>query len=277
MKKFPLFIIAIFLMLVSCNKDQTKNSSENVNASQPSGQITSKEIIYTTDGKTFRSFIAFSGDSSTPKPVVLVFPEWWGVTDYAKSRAKQLADLGYFAMAVDFYGDGKTVETPADAQKLSEPFYTEPRLATAVFTAAKAELKKFPAADQTKVAAIGYCFGGAQALNIAREDASLKGVVSFHGNLMTGVRATNNKVKVLVCHGAADSFVKAEEISAFKKEMDSAKISYQFIEYPNAVHSFTNPNATAAGKKFQLPIAYNKEADEKSWADMKSFLAEIFK
>ena len=114
-------------------------------------------------------------------------------------------------------------------------------------------------------------------LNMARQNPDLKGVVSFHGNLMTGVKPNNNKVKVLVCNGAADNFVPEKEIEEFKKEMTENKIDYQFINYPNAVHAFTNPNSTAVGKKFNMNIAYNKPADVKSWKKMKTFLSKIFK
>ena len=145
------------------------------------------------------------------------------------------------------------------------------------FDKAKAQLLKFDNADYNKIAVIGYCFGGAQALNMARLEDDLKGVVSFHGNLMTGIKPKNNDVKILVLNGAADNFVPSEEIAAFKKQMDSAKIDYKFIDYPNALHSFTNPDATAIGGKYNMKVAYNKEADEKSWNDMKTFLTEIFK
>jgi len=146
-----------------------------------------------------------------------------------------------------------------------------------MFDKAKGQLLKFPNANFDKIAVIGYCFGGAQALNMARQENDLKGAVSFHGNLMTGIKPKNNKVKMLVLNGAADSFVPAEEIAAFKKEMDSAKVNYKFVNYPNAVHSFTNPESTAMGEKFKMNVAYNKDADEKSWQEMKTFLTEIFK
>ena len=146
-----------------------------------------------------------------------------------------------------------------------------------MFDAAKHQVILAEKSDYSRMAIIGYCFGGAQALNMGRLSSDFKGVVSFHGNLKTGIRAKNNKVKYLVLNGAADNFVPKEEIAAFKKEMDSAKIDYKFVDYPNALHAFTNPDATATGKKFNLPIAYNKEADEKSWQEMKTFLAEVLK
>lgn len=259
---------------------QEKKADDIINLNSvktTSGKITTEEVSYDIDGKTHQSFVAYEGDADQVKPVVMVLPEWWGVTEYTKNRAKELAELGYFAMVVDYYGEGKTVDNPEEAEKLSSEFYKIPINAKLKFDKAKAQLLKFSNADYNKIAVIGYCFGGAQALNMARLEDELKGVVSFHGNLMTGLKPKNNDVKILVCNGAADTYVPAEEIAAFKKQMDSAKIDYKFIDYPNALHSFTNPEATAMGEKFKMKVAYNKEADEKSWNDMRAFLSEIFK
>ena len=269
----PLFGI----LLLSCEKKEIyPNEKPTETVSENDSIMTEKEISYDSNGKNFKSFVFFKGDSTVLKPVVLVVPEWWGVNDYAKSRAKQLAEKGYFAMAVDFYGEGKVVDNPGDAQKLATPFYENPALAKQAYDAAKSELSKFSNADISKMAIIGYCFGGAQALNMARQDASLKGAVSFHGNLLTGVKPNNNSVKVLVLNGEADSFVSAEEITGFNAEMDSAKIEYKLVNYPGAVHAFTNPDATEVGKKFNLQIAYDKDADEKSWKELQDFLTAIF-
>lgn len=263
-----------FLIIFSC-----KEKTNSFKTTEPTGDISLKteEIPYNVDGKQYLSFVAYNEKSETPRPVVMVLPEWWGLNDYAKSRAKQLAQLGYFAMAVDFFGDGKTTEDPKEAQLLTAPFYKIPVNTKLIFDAAKARLLNFPQADYNKIAVIGYCFGGAQALNMGRQERDLKGVVSFHGNLETGIRAKNNSVKFLVLNGEADTFVPQKEIDTFKKEMDSAKINYQFINYPGAIHSFTNPNSTAIGKKYNLKVAYNQQADEKSWKKMQEFLSSIFK
>ena len=273
-------IIALFCTLLiaySCQEKKEENIDNLNSVKSTSGELTTEEVSYDIDGKTHKSFVAYEGTSEDMKPVVMVLPEWWGVTEYTKNRAKQLAELGYFAMVVDYYGEGKTVDNPDEAAKLSGEFYKVPINARLKFDKAKAQLLKFDNADYNKIAVIGYCFGGAQALNMARLQDELKGVVSFHGNLMTGIKPKNNDVKILVLNGAADTFVPAEEITAFKKQMDSAKIDYKFIDYPNALHSFTNPEATAIGEKYKMKVAYNKEADEKSWNDMKTFLTEVFK
>ena len=273
-------ITALFLTLLlsfSCEEKKTTENSDPNSSKSTSGKMTTQDVNYDIDGINHRSFVVFTGNEDDVKPVVMVIPEWWGLTDYAKNRAKQLAELGYFAMVVDYYGDAKIVDNPEDAGKLAEPFYKIPINAKLMFDKAKGQLLKFPNANFDKIAVIGYCFGGAQALNMARQENDLKGAVSFHGNLMTGIKPKNNKVRMLVLNGAADTFVPAEEIAAFKKEMDSAKVNYKFVNYPNAVHSFTNPESTAMGEKFKMNVAYNKDADEKSWQEMKTFLTEIFK
>lgn len=270
-------LVLVFLLAFSC-KEKTASTGETVSEEvKTGGDIKTEEVSYGINGVTHRSFAAYNADLKGPLPVVFVLPEWWGLNDYVKGRTKQLADLGYYAVAVDYYGEGKVVETPEEAQELSSHFYKIRVDAKRVFDAVKNKVIITENADHAKMAIIGYCFGGAQALNMGRLSGDFKGVVSFHGNLKTGIRAKNSKVKYLVLNGAADTFVPKEEISAFKKEMDSAKINYKFVDYPNALHAFTNPDATAVGKKFNIPIAYNKEADQKSWNEMKAFLAEVLK
>ncbi|MDN3606474.1 dienelactone hydrolase family protein [Kaistella yonginensis] len=269
------FVSLLLLFAFSCQEGKNEQTVSGTQSTS-SGPIKTEIISYNIDGRTHKSFIAYQ-ENGIAKPVVMVLPEWWGVTDFVKERAEKLAELGYFAVAVDYYGEGKTIDNPEEAAKVSSLFYKIPVNAKLAFDLAKRQVFNYEDADSGKIAAIGFCFGGAQALNMARLEDDLKGVVSFHGNLMTGIKPRNNKVKILVCNGQADSFVPADEIAAFKKQMDSAKIDYQFIDYPNALHSFTNPEATAIGKKFNLKVAYNKEADEKSWEDMKVFLAKIFK
>lgn len=277
MKIFKIAFLCTLLIIFSCQEKKEENIDNLNSVKSTSGELTTEEVSYDIDGKTHKSIVAYEGAADQVKPVVMVLPEWWGVTEYSKNRAKQLAELGYFAMVVDYYGEGKTVDNPEEAAQLSGEFYKVPINARLKFDKAKAQLLKFDNADFNKIAVIGYCFGGAQALNMARLQDELKGVVSFHGNLMTGIKPKNNDVKILVLNGAADTFVPAEEIAAFKKEMDSAKIDYKFINYPNALHSFTNPEATAIGEKYKMKVAYNKEADVKSWNDMKAFLTEVFK
>ena len=181
-------------------------------------------------------------------------------------------------MAMDMYGNGLTTDSPSTAGKLCMPFYANPQKAKARIDAALVALRSYMQTDTSKIAAIGYCFGGGMALNVARLGEPFKGVVSFHGSLVgTPVKKDLLKAKVLVCHGADDPFVKKEEVDVFKKQMDSIQADYTFKSYPGAVHAFTNPGATEVGKRFNIPIAYNAAADSASWSDMKQFLDRIFK
>ena len=279
-----LFAIVIAFFFTACNNaSETKTDNQKDSTHTDTMKITTVKqdgLTYTGSGKNFKTTVAYNEAATSPLPVVLVVPEWWGVNEYTKSRVKQLAELGYLAMAVDMYTEGKTADNPEGAQKLAMPFYKDPIMAKANFDAALAKVKTMPNADTSKIAAIGYCFGGSMVLNMARMGENLKGVVSFHGDLSGyGLTAKKGAVapKVLVLHGEADSMVPADLVTAFKNEMDSAAVDYKFIGYPGAKHAFTNPGATAVGEKFKMDIAYNESADRSSWEEMKTFLAGIFK
>lgn len=271
MKLIKLLTCLLCFFITACNSNT--NSDKNKAA-----VIKLEEVGYGTDSIKLNGYVAYDSNATQKLPIVLIIHEWWGLNDYVKSRAKQLASLGYFAMAVDMYGDGKMGNNPEEAGKLAMPFYQNPALAKSRFDAALTKAKTYSQADTNKVAAIGYCFGGAMVLNMARLGEDVKGVVSFHGNL-AGLPADKNllKAKVLVCHGADDKFVNAAEVSLFKKQMDSIGASYILKEYAGATHAFSNPNATAMGQKFSIPIAYNAAADSASWKEMKLFLSTIFK
>jgi dienelactone hydrolase len=209
---------------------------------------------------------------------VLIVHEWWGLTDYPKDRARQLAKLGYFAMAIDLFGNGKIANTPDEAKTLAGPFYSNPQMAQSRFDAALEKVKTYPQADPSKIAVIGYCFGGSVALNMARMGEDLKGAVSFHGSLL-GVPPDKDKLKaeVMVCHGDADKFVSQEEVAKFTQQMDSIGAKYTVKHYANATHAFTNPASTENGKKFSMPIEYNAAADTASFNEMIAFFDRIFK
>lgn len=238
--------------------------------------------------RVFQGSISIPDSSKGALPLVVVVHEWWGKTEYPEMRANKIADdLGYAALVVDLYGEGKTAQNPQDAQALATPFYQDPNLGVnriRKFIAAATEAAKQgnAAIDTSKIAAIGYCFGGTQVLNLARAGAlpdneKLVGVVSFHGGLASSLQAQGPiEPKLLVLHGAADKMVKQEEVSAFKDEMKKAKADLVFKAYPGALHAFTNPKATELGKKFQIPVAYDEKADKDSWIQMKSFLKKNF-
>ena len=241
--------------------------------------VEGKNIQYTAQGITMVGFLAHDKNMAGKRPGVLVVHEWWGLNDYARKRARMLAELGYTALAVDMYGGDKVAAHPDDAAKFSSELMKNFDMAKGRFLAAMDVLKKDPTVDPTKIGAIGYCFGGGIVLNMARQGADLKGVASFHGNLASVKPAQSGsiKAKILVLNGEADSFITPEQIADFKKEMDAAGADYRFISYPGAMHSFTNPEADELAKKFKMPIAYNADADKKSWEELQKFLKEIFK
>lgn len=266
--------ILAFLLLPACS-----NQPKPVETDTKDSMVIHEQVEpYSGDSVTMQGFVAYDESGKAKRPVVMVVHEWWGQNDYVKKRARELAALGYLAFAVDMYGDGKLAETPDDAQKFATPFYMDPAKAQRRFDAALAKAMAHPMADTTQVAAIGYCFGGSMVLNMARLGENLDGVVSFHGGL-AGVPPSKDKLKaaVLVCHGEADKFVSAGEVATFKKQMDSIGAVYTFKSYPNATHAFSNPEATAKGKKFNMPIEYNAAADTASWNDMKMFFGTIFR
>ena len=240
--------------------------------------VVGKEVDYQANGVTMKGYIAYDDAIKGKRPGVLVVHEWWGHNEYARKRARMLAELGYTALAVDMYGDGKTAAHPKDAGAFAGEVKKNMDTATARFKAAKSLLAKHSATDDKKIAAIRYCFGGGIVLEMARRGLDLAAVVSFHGSLTTQSPAKPGQVKakVLVCNGEADPFVKPDQITAFKQEMKNAKVNFEFKSYPDAKHAFTNPAATENGKKFNIPLAYNEKADKKSWSDMKAFLKSVF-
>ena len=269
-------IVAGSVAAISCN-DQNTKSEKTASTDSTATKIKEDSISYNLKGVNYKGFVVYDASKKDKRPAVLVVHEWWGLNDYSRMRAKQLAELGYIAMAVDMYGDGKTAADPQAAQALSSPFYNDPQMAKERFDAAYNKLKEYPETDPSNMAAIGYCFGGSIVLNVAKMGADLKGVVSFHG-ILQGVPPDKNltKAQFLICHGAADKFVPKEQVDAFKHSMDSAGVKYTFKAYPDALHAFTNPASTENGKKFNIPIAYNEAADKASWNDMKDFFNKLF-
>ena len=242
-------------------------------------KIQGKPVEYSAQGVVLKGYLAYDENIKDKRPGVLVVHEWWGLNEYARKRARMLAELGYTALAVDMYGDGKQAAHPDDAGKFSSEVMKNFDVAKARFTAALDFLKQQATVDPTRIAAIGYCFGGGVVLNMARQGVDLKGVASFHGSL-TAVKPAQHgevKAKILVLHGADDKFIPQQQIEAFKQEMKTAGADSQFLSYPGAVHSFTNPDADELGKKFKMPIAYNADADKKSWDELKMFLDRVFK
>lgn len=248
------------------------------NAAVAAENIVGRNVEYTAGGVTMKGYLAYDEKIQGRRPGMLVVHEWWGQNAYVRHRARMLAKLGYTALALDMYGEGRTAQHPDDAAKFSSEVMKNFPVAKERFLAALAYLKKEPTVDPDRIAAIGYCFGGGVVLNMARQGADLKGVASFHGSLavIKPDQPTSIKAAVRVYNGADDKFSTPEQIAALKKEMADRKVNFKFVNYPGAKHAFTNPEATEMGKKFNMPIAYNAKADKESWADMQQFLKEIF-
>ncbi len=241
--------------------------------------VQGKEVSYQSEGVTLKGYIAWDDATKGKRPAVLVVHEWWGHNEYARKRARMLAELGYTALAVDMYGDGKQASHPEDAGKFAAEVSKNMPVAKARFEAGMDVLRNDPTVDAGEIAAIGYCFGGGVVLNMARLGENLKGVASFHGSLGTDNPAQPGTIKARIVSftGEADPMIGAASVAAFEEEMDAAGADYRVVTYPGAKHAFTNPDADELGKKFNIPLAYNAEADKDSWQQMVVFLDEVFK
>ena len=271
--KYKIIIPLVLFISFSCS-EKKEQKEEVMNKEQ---SVKTEEVTYSADGTELKGFLAYDENKEGQRPGIIVVHEWWGNNEYSRRRAKMLAELGYVALAVDMYGNGKQADNPKDAGKLSGEVMNDTKTLEARFNAGMEFLKKQPQTDSGSLGAIGYCFGGGVVLNMALAGSNLDGVVSFHGILPEKVSNPDEvKAKFLVCTGGADPFVPKEQVDKFKKAMDSANVDYELISYPGALHAFTNPAADSSGKKFNIPIAYNKDADEKSWAEMEEFFKKIF-
>lgn len=231
--------------------------------------VKTEVVEYEHAGTKLKGFLAYDDAATGKQPGVLVFPEWWGLNDYAKDRAKQLAGMGYVAFAADLYGNGQIIDTahPQDAGKMAGSLRANVAVWRGRAEAGLKQLTSRPNVDATKVAAIGYCLGGSTALQLAYTGADLKAVTTFHAALPTptAAEAMAVKPKLLVCHGAADSFIPEKAIADFKGTLEGAKAKFDFVNYPGVVHSFTVPGADKVGNP---GMKYDKAADEDSWRRM---------
>jgi len=280
MKLLPLSAL-LFLPLclaVSCADRSAGNNPQHAPgvAADAAGNIKAETVSYGSVSRPLKGYIAYNPELNRTQAVVLVIHEWWGLNDYVRSRARQLAAQGYFAFAVDMYGEGETGSTPDEAKKLSAPFYDKPELGVARLRDALIKAAAYKFADTSRVAAVGYCFGGAVAMNAAKLGFPLDGAISVHGSLKGVPPPRGMKTEFLVLHGEADANIPPADVAQFKKEMDAAGARYTFRSYPGATHAFSNPEATEKGKRFKMPIAYNPAADTASWNEMTVFLARLF-
>lgn len=253
----------LLTLIVSCG--HTKKAKKPTDNYSP-------KVTFTEEGKTFEANVSMPKDMKDKVPLVVIVHEWWGRTPYIQDRSVMLNTAGYATLAVDLFGNGQTVETPSEAQGLATPFYKNPELGIARLNKYIQLAKLDPHVDASKIYVIGYCFGGTQALNLARSGSDIAGVVSFHGGLKTSMKSQGIKTRILAINGLADPFVPAKQRTDFKKEMKALKADYKVVNYKGATHAFTNPMATEIGKKYNIPVAYNKAADEGSWKDLMEFL-----
>ncbi len=230
------------------------------------------------DGTELECYLACDDHSDARRPGVLVVHEWWGLNDYIRRRAHMLAELGFAALAIDMYGGGQVADNPDEAGRLMNGVLGDMSQAESRMGAALEYLQDHASVDSGRIAAIGYCFGGAMVLHAARIGMPLAGVVSFHGALGSFHKPTPGSVlaKIMVCHGAEDVLVPQDQVTALKDEMQAAEADFRFIPYPGALHGFTNPEADANGEKYGLPLAYSEDTDRRSWQEMQDFFKEIF-
>lgn len=241
-------------------------------------EIKSETVHYEGGDAKLQGVIFYDDALVGRRPAVVVVHEWWGLNDYARNRAHKLAELGYVAMALDMYGEGKTAKHPDDAAKFSSATWSNAEHATARFDAAIGLLRGHDRVAKDKIAAIGYCFGGGIVLNMARQGRKLAAWASFHGSLGAKVPIAEGGIhgRVFVATGGADSFVPPEQVADFVKEFQSAGADLTIQVYPGVKHSFTNPGATKVGEEFGLPLAYDADADRRSWAALEGLLKAVF-
>ena len=237
-------------------------------------------VTYKDGETTMKGFVVRDDAKKGKQPGIILVHEWWGITKHMHNEARRFAREGYTVLIADMFGDAKTADNPKDAGALSGSVMKNPEVMKSRFNAARETLAKQPSVDASRIAAAGYCFGGAVVINMARAGADLGAVAGFHASLGLNTPAPapdTVKAKVLVLNGADDPFVKPEQYAALKKDFDAAKVDYKVVEYPGAVHAFTNPEATALGKKFNLPLRYDAKANKEAKTEADKLFASVLK
>ncbi len=273
--KTPL-ILTIAILLFSCNNKSSEKKGDEQEAKEPN--IVGIEVSYATDSTEMKGYMVYDESIEGKRPGIIVVHEWWGHNEYTRERAKMLAELGYTALAIDMYGDGKQAEHPEDAGKFMNQVISNMDEAKARFLKAMETLQNHPSVNADKIAAIGYCFGGTVVLTMANAGYDLAAVAAFHSGVELPIQPNSEtlKAKILVCNGAADPFISPESVEKFKADMDAAGADYKYIAYENAVHAFTSKEADELGKKFELPLAYDETADNASWSELQTLLKSVF-
>lgn len=248
-------------------------------AATAQAEIQTKEIQYASGGTKLNGYLAYDDSVQGKRPGVLVVHEWWGHNEHARDRARMLAELGYTALAVDMYGDGKFAEHPEKAGEFMNAAFKDWKGSKAKFNAAKKLLQNHATVDPERIASIGFCFGGAVSIRMAREGADLDAVVAFHSALPTEPAVSPGKVKaaVLVINGSEDVWLDPKAVAAFKKEMAVASQDFKYLTLAGAKHSYTNKLADEFSKKFKMDnLKYNKQADKRAWSAMQNLFKRVF-
>lgn len=242
--------------------------------------IKGETVTYHSDNTVLKGYIAYDSSISGKRPGVIIVPDWWGVGDFARDRAKALAREGYTAMVMDMYGDGLYTDSATEASELMRQFTSKPDVMKSRFMATRMVLRKHETVDNNHIAAIGYSLGGLVVLNMTREGVNLDAVASIWGVIdkpATPAKQDSIKTKVLVLNPAKDGWAPAESLDALKNEMKNAGAEFRIITYPNTVHAFSRPDADLKAVKNNLPIRYNAKVDKESWNDLTAFLETAFK
>jgi len=261
------------MLFTSCggSSDQDRNTEKG--DAMPKSTVVGEEFSYPSDSVDMVGYFAYDSSKTEPQPGILIVHEWWGHNDYVRKRAHMLAELGYTAFALDMYGEGKQAQHPTDAGKFSKMVMSNTELAKSRFEAAVKTLQNHPGTDTSKLAAIGYCFGGSVVLSMANVGYDLDAVAAFHSGVQLPVPPSEDlKARVLVANGADDKFIPEESVASFKAAMDSVGADYEYISYEGVVHSYTNPMADSMAQKFDMPIAYDARADSLAWLELKELL-----
>lgn len=264
-----LLLFSITFFLSACTETESMD--------QESESIAGDEVTYSAGDVTMNGYIAYDESSENVRPGILVVHEWWGHDEHARNSAVKLAEMGYVALAVDMYGNGRVAEHPEDAMEFSGSLMGNFETAQARFNAALETLKDHPLVDAGQTGAIGYCFGGSVILAMANSGADLDAVAAFHAGLNLPVMPQEEiSTRILILNGAEDPMITAEDVENLTGALEELNADFRYVNYEGATHAYTNPAADSLGTRFNLPLAYNAQIDSLSWLEMSEFFEQTF-